>query len=292
MSVTRKALWVIERNFASNLDLDEIARACGVSKYHLAHAFGQTTGMSAIQYLRGRRLSEAAKALASGAPDILAVALESGYGSHEAFTRAFRGQFGLTPEDVRARKSVAGLALLYPRELADAQEAKPAPEPRFAEGETIRAVGLPERHSFKDKTAIPGQWQRFMARFSEIENVLPGIPIGISANVDEEGDFDYLCAAEVSAFGRKPREFVQLTIPVRRYAVLEHSGHISDLARTYEALWDLWLPSLGLVVADAPSLERHKATFDPRTGSGGVDLWIPIETPDVGSGAGRFCRGL
>jgi AraC-like DNA-binding protein len=54
--------------------------------------------------MRGRRLSEAARVLANGGPDILSVALDFGYGSHEAFTRAFRDQFGLTPESVRAQR--------------------------------------------------------------------------------------------------------------------------------------------------------------------------------------------
>jgi len=44
---------------------------------------------SVMRYVRGRQLTEAARCLASGAPDILAIALEAGYGSHEAFTRAF-----------------------------------------------------------------------------------------------------------------------------------------------------------------------------------------------------------
>jgi AraC family transcriptional regulator len=48
-----------------------------------------------MRYVRGRRLTEAAKVLSDGAPDILTVALDAGYGSHEAFTRAFRDQFGV-----------------------------------------------------------------------------------------------------------------------------------------------------------------------------------------------------
>ena len=70
----------------------------------MAHAFGRATGWSVMRYVRGRRLSEAARTLAAGATDILAVALDAGYGSHEAFTRAFRDQFGRTPESVRAQR--------------------------------------------------------------------------------------------------------------------------------------------------------------------------------------------
>ncbi|HEY3740852.1 MAG TPA: AraC family transcriptional regulator [Bryobacteraceae bacterium] len=99
-----KALWYIESHTGEEITLDDIAQTAGVSKYHLSRAFGLATGCPVMQYLRGRRLTGAARALAAGAPDILAVALEAGYNSHEAFTRAFRGQFGLTPEMVRAQR--------------------------------------------------------------------------------------------------------------------------------------------------------------------------------------------
>src|SRR5581483_10299997 len=101
VSVTAKALWYIESHLSGDLSLDAIADVVGVSRFHVSRAFGVSMGMSLASYVRRRRLSEAAGALAGGAPDILAVALDSGYGSHEAFTRAFRQQFGITPEQLR-----------------------------------------------------------------------------------------------------------------------------------------------------------------------------------------------
>jgi AraC family transcriptional regulator len=65
-------------------------------------------------YVRGRRLTEAARVLADGAPDILAVAIQAGYGSHEAFSRAFRDQFGLSLAELRARGHLEGIALVEP----------------------------------------------------------------------------------------------------------------------------------------------------------------------------------
>ncbi|TIS86760.1 MAG: AraC family transcriptional regulator [Mesorhizobium sp.] len=56
--------------------------------------------------LRGRHLNQAARELVDDAPDTLSVALGAGHGSHEAFTRAFRDFLGLTPEEVRARRSL------------------------------------------------------------------------------------------------------------------------------------------------------------------------------------------
>ena len=103
MNPAGKALWFIESHFAQDITLEEIAKVSGVSRYHMSRIFGIATGHSLMRYVRGRRLTEAARSLANGAPDILSVALDVGYGSHEAFTRAFRDQFGLTPEMVRAQ---------------------------------------------------------------------------------------------------------------------------------------------------------------------------------------------
>lgn len=75
MSLAEKALWVIERNSGRELTLGSIAAACKVSRSHLANAFGTASGWPLMAYLRAHRLSEAARRLAAGAPDILSVAL-------------------------------------------------------------------------------------------------------------------------------------------------------------------------------------------------------------------------
>src|SRR5215470_6020808 len=126
MSVTSRALWYIESHLSGDLSLEVVADAVGVSRFHLSRAFGTTVGCALASYVRARRLSEAARALACGAPDILALALESGYGSHEAFTRAFRQHFGLTPEQVRDG-APATLVLKEPLRMRDTHTATIAP---------------------------------------------------------------------------------------------------------------------------------------------------------------------
>jgi len=67
MSLVNRALFMIERNLHRDLSLGGIAEACGVSRFHLAHAFGEATGVAVMEYVRRRRLTESAYALASGA---------------------------------------------------------------------------------------------------------------------------------------------------------------------------------------------------------------------------------
>src|ERR1700761_8433850 len=141
MSVTAKALFVIERNLDQELSLDGIADACGVSRFHLSHAFGRTLGLSVMDYLRARRLTRAARALAAGASDILHLAFDSGYASHQAFTRAFKTRFGQTPDQVRKAASLAGLDLVDPLSYPETQ-AMTLKDPTFQTAGELLFVGL------------------------------------------------------------------------------------------------------------------------------------------------------
>jgi AraC family transcriptional regulator len=66
MESVRKALWFIEGRFGGEVSLDESSQSAGISRYHFAHVFAAATGQSAMRYMRGRRLSEAARVLANG----------------------------------------------------------------------------------------------------------------------------------------------------------------------------------------------------------------------------------
>ena len=86
MNPINSALWYIESHLRTDLSLESLAAQVNVSPYYLTRAFNHLSGLSIMRYVRGRRLSVAARALADGAPDVLSIALEAGYGSHEAFT--------------------------------------------------------------------------------------------------------------------------------------------------------------------------------------------------------------
>ena len=275
MQLTNKALWIIERNLGSDLTLRSIAEASGVSMFHLAHAFGAATGRSVMNYVRGRRLTEAARTLADGAPDILSVALEAGYASHEAFTRAFREQFGTTPETVKRNASLASLPLVPPLERKD-DKTETLEEPEIVAHDPMFFIGLVERQAFESTHHIPAQWHKFMSMYGLIEKKKNPIPAGLSFNLDDDGTFDYACAVEVARESEPPRELRRISVPAQTYAVFQHRGHVSAIGNTYLAIWNSWLIDHNRVAANGPSLERHNETFDTRTGEGGVEIWIPI----------------
>jgi AraC family transcriptional regulator len=276
MSLTQRALWVIERNLDQDLSLDAIAAACGVTKFHLSHAFGQTTGRSVMQVMRARRLSEAAQRLASGAPDILAIAIQTGYGSHEAFSRAFKTMFGVTPESVRAMGKDHGLPLVDPLRVDAADEIALSP-PSFVEAPQMFVTGLAQRRGYDTTHLIPGQWQSFMTDFAwRIDDKTGDIPLGIAWDIDDNGEFNYMACVETRARVAPSDGLTSFAIAPRTWAVFGHEGHVEDLRLTYAAIWDRWLPSQKRIFDGGPCLERHRATFDPRTGEGGVDVWISL----------------
>ncbi|MFM0597078.1 MULTISPECIES: AraC family transcriptional regulator [Paraburkholderia] len=277
MDPVGKALWFIESHFADALTLDDIADCGCVSRFHMARAFEAATGLSVMRYVRARRLSEAARRLAGGAPEILAVAIDAGYGSHEAFTRAFREQFGLAPEALRARGHLDNLALVEPIKMDETLLTHLEP-PRFVDGEPLLVAGLGERYTCDTSTAIPSQWQRFNAYVGKVPGQVGGVAYGVGYNADEAGNFDYLCGVEVSDFSALPAEFSRVRIPAQRYAVFSHREHVSTIRRTMNTIWNQWLPASGHTPADAPHFERYDEKFDPISGMGGLEIWLPLKS--------------
>ena len=276
MNPTEKALWFVESHLPEAVSLDDVAQSSGVSRFHVTRAFGAATGRSVMGYMRSRRLTEAARKLAGGAPDILSVALDAGYNSHEAFTRAFRDTLGLTPEEVRARRGLDNLDLVEPILMNQSVRANLEP-PRFETSRPFLIAGLGERYSCETSAAIPMQWQRFGPYIGNIPGETGDVAYGVCVNGDDAGNFDYIAGVEVSDFSDLPKEFSRVRVPAQKYAVFAHREHISTIRRTVNTIWNKWLPASGHEIADAPEFERYGPEFDPHSGNGGLEIWIPVK---------------
>lgn len=275
MSVTIKALWYIEGHLTADLSLEEVAAIAGVSRFHLSRAFAESTGHGLSSYVRNRRLTLAAQRIATGAPDILAVALDAGYGSHEAFTRAFRQLFGLTPEQLRAKASLENINLLEPIRMDDTNIAPLAP-PRIVDGPLLLIFGIGRRYQ-NTNAGIISQWGEFTPHIGHIAGQIGSVAYGVICNTDDTGAFDYICGVEVKEFPNTPPEFARLRIPAHKYAIFEHREHLSALATTFKRIWERGLADAGLKADDAPAYERYDERFNPRTGMGGLEIWVPVK---------------
>ena len=148
-------------------------------------------------------------ALPIWATDILAVAIDHGYGSHEAFSRAFKEEFRVTPESVRSQGHYNNLPLTEPI----AMSTTPAPQlgsPRIETLSPKRLAGIVERYDCESTAGFANQWQRFAPYLDHIAKQIKRDVYGVSYNFDEDGKFDYLSGIEVKDHTELPFGLVQL----------------------------------------------------------------------------------
>lgn len=273
MALLDRIIWQIETNLVQeDVTLDVLADACAVSRFHMCRAFRQAAGMSIMSYVRGRRLSVAAQAIAKGDNTLLSIALETGYGSHEAFTRAFSSYFGVLPNTVRKARSTTNLSLLEPVKMKKEMIVDVA-KPEIRERGAFRVVGLSATTSFEDNSAIPALWSEFNALEDAVQNAVHGAAYGVCCDATEAGQFRYLAGIEATGL---TDGMDHVDVPAGRYAVFTHNGHISDLPKSVYTIWNQSLPDLELTPEQRPDFERYDDRFDPGTGRGTVEIWIPV----------------
>lgn len=276
MNIVEKAVWQVETHLRMPATLDAIAERAGVTSSYLTRAFALATGLSLMRYARARRLSEAARILALGVPDILGLALDVGYGSHEAFTRAFREHFGVTPETVRDARTTANLSLTEPLVMDQPLSPKLA-DPRIEDRKALLLAGLIKTFPMKDIASIPSLWTEFDQIQGAITNTGPERRyFGASLSFTEEKGCDYMAALEVTDLASVPKDVQTATIPAAKYAVFTQPGHITLMRPTIMSIWQDWLPTSGYAAAEAPLIEYYLPAFDGMTGNGGFEIWLPV----------------
>ena len=102
----RGAVSFMEAHLTDDIDLNDVARAVHLSPFFLQRGFSLMTGFGVGEYLRNRRLHQAALDLQRGAERVIDIALRYGYETPESFTKAFARFHGATPTQVREGAAV------------------------------------------------------------------------------------------------------------------------------------------------------------------------------------------
>jgi AraC family transcriptional regulator len=146
---------------------------------------------------------------------------------------------------------------------------------RFEDGKTMLVAGLSEPCG--PNMNGPALWKKFVPYIGHIPGQIGSIEYGVVCNGDDSGNMVYMAAMEVSDFARLPEELSRFRIPEQRYAVFVHAGHISTIRQTWQAIFSKWLPESGFKATGGPEFERYTSAFDPKSGNGGVEIWVPIK---------------
>lgn len=272
MALLDKLIWQIEARMTDVLSLEVLAQRSAVSRYHMCRMFQQATGLSIMAYVRARRLSIAAQRIAQTEDDLLTIALDAGYGSHEAFTRAFTALFGVLPSTLRKTRKIAHLTLMEPFEMQKDMIVH-VDSPDIRSLAAFRVIGFSLDCTLDNLSGIPQLWQSFNTREHELDGAASGTAYGVHLDMTEDGRFTYVAGMTSSAV---PDGMQAFDIPANTYAMFTHRGHISDLSKTLYTIWNKMLPDAELEPKEGPDFELYDRRFNPTTGFGEVELWIPI----------------
>lgn len=287
----------IDRHLDGALDLEALAVVAHFSSFHFHRLFSAWMGETLGDYLRRRRLEVAAlRLVAQPRLPVLSVALSVGFGSAEAFARAFKTRFGCTASAWRLgqarhrQKSNPGQALGKPdqdtrREQADDERSSsPTMETLIM---TVQVINRPAarvaylRHTGPYGKPISDFWMQVVAPWM-VSNGLLGRPrYGISH--DEPGitapeQCRYDACVEVPEDFHAGGDAQVTTLPGGRYAVTRFRGTDADISEAWAAMLRDWLPASGMQLDARPCFEHYPidARYDAATGTFECDIAIPV----------------
>ena len=150
------------------------------------------------------------------------------------------------------------------------------PAPRLESRDAFEVTGMADHFTFGSIPTIPALWAAMNDREDEIVSVQP-YAYGISYDTTMGEAFRYLAGYATAPGAAVPAGMTLLKVPAGNFAVFVHDGHVSQMHQTMQAIFDSGLPGAGLTAREAPELEIYDNRFDPKTGIGPVELWIPVE---------------
>lgn len=283
------ALDYLEACTDSEPDLEYAASLANCSLFHFLRLFQVVTGITAGDYSRRRRLSRAAVDLAAGSEKVIDLALRYGYESPEAFARAFKRLFGLSPSE--ARLSSTTLETWPPLRLAVILEGSSSIKYRIVHKPGFVVGGYALRTSClngENNRAIPEFWNQCLGdgRAQGLLAYHAGLGhLGLCAEWDKGREqFTYMIGVDLDkARDDLPPATRQIAIPAASYAVFESIGPMPhSIQDTWVRAFNEWFPTSGWEHAGTPDFEVYP-DFEPGDPRGDItspqcysEVWIPL----------------
>lgn len=287
----RRVLAHIDDHLSDPLALKDLADVAHFSPYHFHRLFAAWMGETVGDYLRRRRLERAAQRLRNDpAVPVLNAALDVGFGSGEAFSRAFKAHFGHAPSAWRTLRKTdqgcsnsdqavdgpafddEGVFPTFSQEPTMNVEVKELPPARIATLRYTGPYGAPIGQFWAERV-VP--WARAMRLKS-------GWRYGIGyddPSITPPSECRYDAGIEV------PEDFVATgdtriqQLPGGLYAVARFHGSAIEIERAWPWMLREWLPDSGYQMDDRPCFERQ----GPNDSGGGpglpfdCDICIPVK---------------
>ncbi|HTF94597.1 MAG TPA: GyrI-like domain-containing protein [Cellvibrio sp.] len=152
--------------------------------------------------------------------------------------------------------------------------------PRIEEAGPFLIAGLREPLDEQAAQKIPQLWQRLVATWDQIPQRMPPPDYGLCIHLKGH-EYYYMAGCAVWDFAGLPEAFSPFIIPSQTYAAFTHNGNVNCLRDTIDFAFDKWLPTSGYKHATASEnalhfFERYGEKFDPQTGEGDMEIWLPV----------------
>ena len=277
-----EALCYIESNLDGEIDYMVIAQKACCSVYHFQRMFSYMAEVPLSEYIRCRRLANAAFDLQNTDTKVIDVALKYGYDSPTAFTRAFQNMHNITPNSAKERGVM--LKAYPPITFQISIKGATIMNYRIEEKGQIRVVGMKISSTMENGacyTQIPKFWAQTAqsGKVAEIASLIDREPFGILGisscdGVPNESKFDYYIAAATDK--PIPEGTEEFTIPAATWAIFECIGPMPNAIQDLQKrIVTEWLPSSGYEYGKAPDIEVYydEDGTKPDTRS---EVWIPV----------------
>ena len=284
----------IDRNLDQPLDLATLAEVAHFSPYHFHRLFSAWMGETLGDYLRRRRLEIAAiRLVTQPRTPVLHVALAVGFGSAEAFARAFRARFGCAPtvwrtqtcaansnpDQVDRKLDQASTAALQDDEGSYRRYLELSMNVRLIERQPVTVAYL--RHVGPYGEPVHRFWMQTVYPWLSANHLLDPPCYGVSHDnpgVTAPDQCRYDACVEVPADYIPTGGALKTTLPGGKYASLHFRGGLADIGPAWNSLLGQWLPSSGLQLDHRPCFEVYskETTYDPTEGMFECDICIPV----------------
>ncbi|RLU86843.1 AraC family transcriptional regulator [Streptomyces griseocarneus] len=278
-----RSMECIEEHLDRTIDVAGLARVAATSEYHLRRMFSALAGMPLSEYVRRRRLTVAGAEVLAGRESLLEIAVRYGYGSGEAFARAFRAMHGVGPGE--ARRTGAALVSQPRLSFRLTVEGSSSMRYRIVDRPDFTVVGLKARvplvHAGPNQAMIDfirGIGPDMVERLHELSDQEPQGIVSVCDDLDpsraEGTELDYYHGVITSA--PAPEGATTLAVPAGTWAVFSTSG---PMPQAVQELWrdafTEWFPSNPYRNRPGPEILRTR--LSPDKSEADAELWLPVE---------------
>lgn len=265
------------------LRLEALAELTLLSPFHFHRVFRGMVGETALELARRLRLERAAWQL-TGEAQITEIAFDAGYETHEAFSRAFRQRYGMSPSDFRQRQRADGCARPPSWELAARSGVHFSPagevprfQPFYSRGEAMKfPVEIEARPELRVAAVRHvGPYAQVSAAFQKLGELAGRAGMFAEAMRTQQApkmvglyydDPESVPAPELRAdagliIGEgapMPEGLSEVRIPAGRYARVLHQGPYEQLGDVWARFFGEWLPQSGERMGGGPSFELYR----------------------------------